>query len=672
MIVKRKDALRGLHGAVLLLFLGGGSCSALAATDGEANEFLDLDLTQLMNVTVTSVSKREQRLSEAAAAVYVISQEDIHRSGVTTIADALAMAPGLEVTKISASKWSVSSRGFPGLMSFKLLVLIDGRSIYSPLYSGVFWDQNNVMLEDIDRIEVIRGPGGTLWGANAVNGVINIITKGAENTQGGLVRFGLGNQEPFSAAGRYGGKISETTFARFYAMYEQHGSNRLASNGEDADDDWQPMQTGFRLDGKPGTGKEWTLQGDLYRNTGDQIISPYWVSSSIFPETRYDKIDTSGGNLLGRWQQTLSADSSITLQAYIDNSERDELLYDWQHQTLDFDLQYQTALGTRQQLTLGAGYRNVHIEVQSNDQIRLPDRTDDLYSTFIQDEINLVEETLWLTLGSKYEYNNYTGDEWQPSARLLWKAADNHSFWTSVARAVVTPTMAEQSARIVVGKDPRFPFPSEVTFTGQSSNGSEELWAYELGYRWQANQRLSLDLALFYNDYDNLFTVDQSTYPEMTFVNGVAGTGRGFEVASNWKAAAWLDFNLSYSYLDMRFKPKSGYSMEVLSSRYNDGSPQQQVSLRSSISLGKEWRLNLWGRYTDRITALDISQWSEVVIDGYFSVDANLIWTPNEHLEIMISGQNLTDSGQLQYISEYSTPPTEIESGVFGKMTWHF
>nr|WP_320011333.1 TonB-dependent receptor plug domain-containing protein [uncultured Desulfobulbus sp.] len=215
------------------------------------------------------MAKREQQLSDAAAAIFVITQEDLRRSGVTTIPAALAMAPGIQVAKISASKWSVSSRGFPGLMSNKLLILIDGRSVYSPLYSGVFWDQNIVMLEDVDRIEIIRGPGGALWGANAVNGVINIITKNAEETQGGLARVSVGDDEPFSTALRYGGKIGETTYARLYALYEDHGSNTLRTGGADADDDWQPLQAGFRMDGSPGAVREWTLQGDAYKNTGD-------------------------------------------------------------------------------------------------------------------------------------------------------------------------------------------------------------------------------------------------------------------------------------------------------------------------------------------------------------------------------------------------------------------
>jgi len=664
---------RDLYRASALLLSLALSLPAQAAADRQ-NELLDLDITQLMNITVTSVAKRDQRLVDAPAAVFVITQEDIRRSGVATVADALAMAPGIQVAKISASKWSVSSRGFGGYLSNKLLVLIDGRSVYSPLYSGVFWDSNSVMLEDVERIEVVRGPGGTLWGANAVNGVINIITKKAEQTQGGLVRVGGGDQETLSSAARYGGKISDTAFGRFYAMYNNHGSNSLVGNGADANDDWQPMQGGFRLDGKPGSMSEWTLQGDLYKNRGDQKIAPYWVSTPPFQLSIDDDVDVSGGNLLGRWKQEFSADSALTVQAYIDTTKRDELLFNWQYDTVDLDLQYETVLGQRQRLTLGGGYRSIQGEVNENFQVWAPDRNDVLYSAFVQDEINLVQERLWLTLGSKYEHNDYTGSEWQPSAKLLWKPEANHSLWTSVSRAVVTPTVLQRDARIVVGIIP-FPGVTAVSFAGTPDCGTEKLWAYEAGYRWQARSNLSFDLALFYNDYEDLFTVMPSaTSPDISWVNGVSGANQGLELSVDWQATSRLSFILAYAYLDSHLSADEGFSGELAGERYNQGSPQQQLSLRTSINLAEHWRLNLWGRYVDSTTTWDQSQqpWSAIELDDYFLLDANLIWTPNQHLELMLAGQNLLKSGQLQYRSEYSAPATEIEPGVYGKLTWRF
>lgn len=344
-----------------LLFSLAFALPAQAASERQ-NEFLDLDIAQLMNVTVTSVAKRDQRLADAPAAVFVITQEDIRRSGVTSIADALAMAPGIQVSQISASKWSISSRGFAGFTSNKLLVLMDGRSVYSPAYSGVFWDAQNTMLEDIDRIEVIRGPGGTLWGANAVNGVINIITKKAQDTQGGLVRASLGGEGSMSAAGRYGGKISETTFARFYVSYDDFAANRLQSTEADGNDSWQPKQTGFRMDGKPDGRREWTLQGDLYNNEGDQWVVPYWTSASAYPASLDDQWDAKGGNLLGRWRQELGPNQALTFKAYYDYNKRSDAVFNLEFNTIDLDLQYETKLGQRQNLTMGAGYRSIQGE----------------------------------------------------------------------------------------------------------------------------------------------------------------------------------------------------------------------------------------------------------------------------------------------------------------------
>ena len=668
--------------AVALLCVGGVDMARAT----ENNEYLDMDIGQLMNVTVTSVAKKAQPLSDAAAAVFVITQEDIRRSGVTTVPDALAMAPGLQVAKISASKWSVSSRGFAGLTSNKLLVLIDGRSVYSPGHSGVFWDTQNVMLEDVERIEVVRGSGGTLWGANAVNGAINIITKKAEDTQGALVRAGVGSQHTSSSAARYGGKISDVAYGRVYLTYDDHASNTLHQTGGDADDSSQPMQTGFRMDGKPGNGKEWTLQGDVYENSGDQMVFPYWTAESVVPAALFDEIDAKGANLLGRWRQELGDGKAVTFKAYYDNAQRDEAIYKLQFDTLDLDLQYETKLGQRQSLTMGTGYRSVQGSFDRTFQISLPDRSDSLYSAFLQDEINILADRLWLTLGSKYEHNDYTGSEWQPSAKLLWKPADRHSLWASAARAVRTPAIVEQYGRLTMARysipNPYVPagppLEGTVSFVGNPDFDSEIVNAYETGYRWQATDALSFDLALFYNDYDEIYTVKPPPTPSLDvdyeFVNGQSGHGYGFELAADWKARSWLSFILTYSYLQLDLTTDPMVGSQSGSALVEDAAPQQQLGLRSSILLAPDWRLNLWGRYVDDIAGRNSSDLlgQPVPIDAYCLLDANLIWTPNKHLEVMLAGQNLTNSGQLQYLSEYSTPATEIDRGVYGKVTWRF
>lgn len=664
-------------------FMFGAVGNGMAGTATAGNEYLDLDITQLMNVIVTSVAKRDQRLADAPAAVFVITQEDIRRSGVTNLADALAMAPGIHVAQISASKWSVSSRGFAGFTSNKLLVLIDGRSVYSPAYSGVFWDAQNTMLEDIERIEVVRGPGATLWGANAVNGVINIITKKAQDTQGGLVRTSLGDEGTMSAAGRYGGRISEHTFARFYVTYDDFAANRLHGTGAGGNDSWQPKQTGFRMDGRPGGSSEWTLQGDLYENEGDQWIAPYWTSNSPFYSTLDDQWDAKGGNILGRWRQELSGDRAITFKAYYDYNKRNDAVFNLEFSTIDLDLQYETKLGRRQNLTMGAGYRSIQGDFNETFQVFLPDRNDDLYSAFLQDEINLVADRLWLTLGTKYEHNDYTGSEWQPSARLLWKPGADHSLWGSIARAVRTPSIVEQYGRILMGRYPVYQGNSlvgagDINFVGNSDFDSEIVKAYELGYRWQANDRLSFDLAFFYNDYEGIYVTvasppDSGGNIDSDFVNGRSGNGQGFELAADWQARSWLSFALAYSYQELDLTSDAGIGVDAGHGWVSKSAPQNQVSLRTSIALAEDWRLNLWLRYVDEVSCQDSANLGDVMeLDDYVVFNANLIWTPAENLEFMLAGQNLTDSGQLRYLSEFQTPATEIERRVYGKFTWRF
>lgn len=659
-------------GFVLLLSAG---LPGIGIAADQQNDMLDLDIQQLMKVKVVSAAKRVQSLEDATAAVYVITKEDIHQSGVTTIADALALAPGLQVARISASKWSISSRGFAGFTSNKLLVMIDGRSVYSPGHSGTYWDSQNAMLEDVERIEVIRGPGGTLWGANAVNGVINIITKHSDDTQGRLVRVSAGDQEKFSTGLRYGGKLSDTASGRMYITYDDHGSNTLAGYGSDAHDGWQPFQGGFRMDGSPGSGKEWSLQGDMYDNGGDQIVFPYWTQNSPTPSWVNDSVNTKGGNLLGRWRQTLGEGNNLTFKTYYDYTDRQEKINKDTFNIADFDLQFETKASKSQNLTMGAGYRSIDGQFTRTYQVQLPDRSDNLYSAFLQDEINLVPDTVWLTLGSKYEHNDYTGNEWQPSGKLLWKPVEHHSIWTSVSRAVRTPTIVEQYGRVTVGVLPQGV--GDVAFVGNPNFDSEIVYAYEVGYRWQASKSLSFDCAVFYNDYDKIYTV-MPTYGmtgiDEKFVNAQHGAGYGFELVTDWKATSWLSFVASYSFLQLDLTTDAYVGSQYGSDFVEGTSPHHQASLRSSIAFAENWHLNIWTRYVDSIAnrnSADILG-SSIKIDSYLLFDANITWAPTKNIEFMLAGQNLLDEGRLQYVSEYSTPAEEIRRGVYVKATWRF
>ncbi|BHH85555.1 TonB-dependent receptor plug domain-containing protein [Desulforhopalus sp. 52FAK] len=676
----KKTLLRTLCMGTACL-MSGLPVSCFASGDSGENEYIDMDISQLMNITITSVSKKPQNLSDAAAAVFVITAEDIKSSGVTNVADALAMAPGLQVAKISSSKWSVSSRGFSGYTSNKLLILIDGRSVYSPAYSGTFWDQQNVLLEDIERIEVVRGPGGTLWGANAVNGVINIITKKAEETQGGLLVAGLGDQEKVLAGGRYGAKLGESTYGRLSLSYNDREENSLYSGGEDAGDDWQSMRGSFRVDGEQATKGNWTVQGALYKNDEDQIVSPYWTLEPPYLTSVNGSIEDEGANVLGRYEHAFTDDKILTVQAYYDYTDRSDDYYQQTFNIYDLDLQYQIGLGARNSLTMGTGFRWTDGDFSDSGQVVLSDRTDELYSAFVQDEITLVPDSIWFTLGTKWEHNDYTGAEWQPSARVLWKPAVNHSVWTSVARAVRTPSMVESGGEIVVAVVPTEFDVMQVNIVGNEDFESEELIAYEAGYRWQTSVDVSLDLAIFYNDYEQTYTVANvppATGFDLTFINGVTGESYGLEAVVDWKAADWLTFQAVYSYIDMSFELDDGVSETASSTIFTgyveNSSPQHQASLRSTVDIAKNWKVNLWLRYVDDIVVINSEDilGGELAVDDYFTLDANITWKITDSIELMLAGQNMLEDRQLQYASEYTTPPTAIERGFYGKVTWEF
>lgn len=667
-----------LHPVVLTWWAVASAANASPAIEESENQFLDMDITQLMEVTITSVAKKPQSLADAAAAVFVITQEDIRRSGVTSIPDALAMAPGIQVAKISSSKWAVSSRGFGGYTSNKLLVLMDGRSVYTPAFSGTFWDMNTTMLEDIERIEVIRGPGATVWGANAVNGVINIITKKAEDTQGGLVRAGIGDQETFMGATRYGAQIGESTYGRFYVTGNDRDSNLLADTKEDAYDGWSNIQGGFRLDGTLAARTEWTVQGDLYKNSGDELTYPYWSDTSPYLSANYGDLDSDGANLIASLQQKLDNGDQLSLKAYYDYNNRDNALWGQTFTTLDFELQYETMLGQRNNLTMGTGYRYIDGDFVETYNVVLSDQSENIYSAFVQDEFTWLEDILWVTTGVKYEHNDFTGSEWQPSVRVMWKPHEEHSLWGAVSRAVRTPSMVENNGAVTIGVIPTDYGLQKINMTGTENFDSEELVAYEMDYRWQVTSRFFVDMALFYNEYEGIYSLDASGDPYDTnvyFKNLYDGSGKGVELAANWQPTNWLSFMFTYSYLDLDLDLGQNLvltSYEEMQNVFEVNSPEHQLSLRTSIELTSDLQLNLWGRFVDETKSTRLTIYELKTVPSYWLFDANIIWTPVEDLEVMLAGQNLLNSSELEYIPEWITPAIEIERSVYGKITWKF
>ena len=648
---------------------------ALASIPVQAaeNDMLDLDLSSLMQIQITSAGRKAQNLADVPAAVYVINQKSIKNSGATSIPEVLRMVPGLQVARISSSKWAITSRGFNGTFANKLLVQIDGRSVYTPSYSGVYWDVQNVVLEDVERIEVIRGPGATLWGSNAVNGIINIITKQSSDTQGGLMSGGVGNQEKLLATARYGTQFNKNTYARFYVNRHDQKAYKLLADKTDAYDDWDMSSGGFRLDGDHDLNNSWTLQGDLYHGQNDQIDT-LWIETPPYANSRIENTaSTYGHNLLARWTHKSSEKSSKTIQIYYDFTNRDESYLEQTNHTLDIDLQHRFQLGVTHDIVWGLGYRLNKDDFENTYQVGVTSEktTTNTISAFLQDEITLLANKVWLSLGSKFEHNEYTGYEAQPNIRILFKPQENHSLWASISRAVRTPSRMESSGRITTAVIP--PTPIRISIFGNSNFDSEELTAYEIGYRHNPFPNFSLDLALFYNDYSKLQSYSQESYvAPIFFCNTMEGETYGIELTAKWLPTTWLETEWSYSYINLSMDDaqKTGFSPVTT---VEGSSPSNQISGRAQIEIFENLHLNLWGRYTDKLTASSVTAvQNNIIVSDYFSLDANIKWVLIEGVELTIAGQNLLDSKHLEFVSEQFTLPTEIERSIYAKLNWKF
>jgi iron complex outermembrane receptor protein len=457
-----------------------------------------------MKVEVYSVSKHAQAVAEAPAAVTVIGQDDIQRSGMNSIPELLRLVPGLDVARINSNQWAISSRGFNDLYANKLLVMMDGRSVYTPLFSGVYWDTLDYVMPDLDHIEVIRGPGATLWGSNAVNGVINITTKSARDTQGWLVD-GLGGNETQQGEIRYGGAIDSNTFFRVYGKYRNFEDFPNAA-GDDQHDGWQDFRGGFRIDRYAGENDTLTLQGDAYSDrTGQTIDAP--VLTPPFRSAVYAENDFSGANILGRWTHVVSPTSDMSLQFYYDRQDRPDVQLGYSLDTFDLDFQHRFQLAQNNEVIYGGDARFMmdHIENTQLGTFSPTSRNDYLVSGFIQDDVTLVPDKLHFIAGTKLEQNSYSGFEYQPSGRLLWTPNESNSVWGAVSRAVRTPSRWEQDSQIIFSTMPTAQgIPAQIDTIGNKGFDSEAMTAYELGYRVRATQAVTIDSSVFYDSYDKL------------------------------------------------------------------------------------------------------------------------------------------------------------------------
>lgn len=643
------------------------AADSMAAANGK--EIMDMDLEALMKIQVTSVSKRPEKLSDAAAAIYVITQEDIRRSGVTSIPEALRLAPGMEVARQDSHTWAISSRGFNDEFANQLLVLIDGRSVYTPLFAGVYWDVQDLPLEDINRIEVIRGPGAALWGANAVNGVINITTKKAKDTQGLLLTAGAGNEERGFGTVRYGGKAGERAFYRVYAKYLNRDDSALP-NGSDAHDSWSKWQGGFRFDFEPTEQNLFTLQGDIYTGRLNQaVIVP--LQAAPFSQELRDKVNVSGGNILGRWTHQFSANSDLALKLYYDRTDRDRVVFAERRDTFDLDLQHHFQLGDRQDIVVGLGYNITSDELDNTFAVMFHParRTSSLYSAFVQDEIEVIRDKLRLTLGTKLEHNDYTGWEVQPSVRLSASITKRQTAWFAASRAISTPSRAEDDIRINRSFGPFL-----VSQFGSRQMDSKELIAFELGYRIQPHDRVTLDLATFYNLYDRQRSLEPGAPratpppPHMPFTinNLIEGETYGAELSGSFQLTDWWRARVNYTVLSIQLHKKAGSNDTIAEGAEHD-SPNHQVGIRSLMDLPHHLELDLGFRYVDALSnpLRDVP--------SYSAFDARLGWRPNKNWEFSIVAQNIFDNRHKEFSPSYiQTQITEVETSVYGKITFRF
>jgi len=641
-----------------------------------------MSLEELMNQDVTSVSKAPEPLGQAPAAIQIITNDEIRRSGASSLPEALRLADNLEVAQDNSHDWNISARGFNTGLSNKLLVLIDGRTVYTPLFSGVIWDVQNVMLEDVDRIEVISGPGGTLWGANAVNGVINIITKDAEETQGWFVDAGGGTELQDFGDVRYGGQLAPNVYYRVYGSYFDEGNEVYSSGtlrgkmtGSPADDSWSQGRGGFRIDTDGPSDDKFTLQGDYYNGSANEPLPMVGVQVE------------SGENVLGRWSHTFPTDSDMSLQLYYDRTNLSEpelgmidapagFLSD-DLDTYDLNFQHRFSIGDRNSIIWGLGYRFTHDAVGNSPfaQIFPSTLNQSLYSTFVQDEIKL-QDDLFFTLGTKLEHNDYTGFEVQPSGRLQWNVTPKQMVWAAVSRAVRTPSRLDRGLDETTDLPPADHIPTLLE--GSTSFESETLIAYELGYRAQLGDKISGSVSTYYNDYSNIRSTTLEGTPAtldlpIVFQNNLEGATDGVEVSADYQMLDWWRWHVGYDFLQENIHVKPGET-DFTNGLNETADPKNQFSIRSSMDLPQNIEFDTGLRWVDDLTINNGP--TAATVPSYFELDARLAWHPTKNLELSVVGQNLLHDYHVEYGFPQSSPidtqQEAIQRSVYGKITWRF
>jgi iron complex outermembrane receptor protein len=645
---------------------------------------IDQPLEELMSVVVTSASKKEQSLAETAAAAYVITADDISRSGASNIPEALRLAPGVQVSAIGNNKWSVSIRGFADRFANKLLVLVDGRSVYEPLFSGVLWEALDIPLENIARIEVIRGPGASIWGANAVNGVINIITKSPFDIQGGKVSVATGSELKGYGLARYGWSPNPDTGVALYAKAHYYAPAERVGGGEN-NDNWQSQTAGFKVERLLERGTL-HVQGDVSKTHAGDEVSMISAPPAMALTQSTEKV--SAGNLMARWEAQAGEDRQDSLQFYLDHSNYDNVTLSQRRTTANLEYQQRRKLGDRHDLIWGLGYRHndVHVGISPLFTINNADNRMSLYSVYAQDEITLQPERWRLSLGARLDHNDYTGFEFQPNLRLMWTPDERNSVWLSLAKAMRTPSVAERGATVNVYANPAGAPPFVPPSLVQSVSGDqqdEKLNALDLGWRHQFTPKTSLDLAAFYYRYDRLRGASTAA-PQPVWLSGMPGVPTAFpdyvliqtqpnnansadvsglEASLDWRPTTAWRLQGNYSWL--LYRVHTADSPNQVPSDYTDVSPTNQVSLRSSLDLSHNLRWDAWLRHVSRIKSYGIP--------AFTTLDMRLAWQAGKDLEIALVGQNLLDKVHPEFATQYFvSTPSEIERSAYVKVDWKF
>jgi iron complex outermembrane receptor protein len=673
----------GLAGAVLRRTARAALLALLASLmltawpQQKSTDLTNESIEDLMNIQVTSVSKTEQNLSQAASAVFVITPDDIRHSDATNIPELLRMVPGLDVARINANTWAVSTRGFNARFSSELLVLMDGRTVYTPTTGGVFWDVLDLPLGNVERIEVIRGPGASVWGANAVNGVINIITKKASETQGTLLVAGDGNVEQGFGTIQYGGRAGKSTDYRVYAKYLNQG--RFPSlAGADGGDGWRMLRGGFRSDSVLSSKDTLMFQGDLYRGREGTPTSEFVFTPAPVAQNLDLLVNLSGGFLQGVWNHTLSSHSNTSLQLSYDAYERNDQLRE-SRRTFDLDFQHNFSGWTRQNIVWGLTYRYSASRSDGILGISLvpADLNTQLFSSFIQDEIAIVPDRLFLTVGAKLEHNYYTGFGTMPGARVAWTPTKRHTLWAAISKTERTPSETDVALRAPAGL---FPGPGGIpvllTLFGNPHIDNEESVDYEMGYRTMVSRQLSIDFTAYYNEYSHQETSEPSTpflvntpsphlVLPLVFENLMHGETHGMEIAVNWKAADRWTLSPGYAFeqIHMHLAPTSQDTTSV--SEAQGSSPVNAAQLRSHLALAP--------RLTWDTSAYFVGRLTDPEEPSYTRLDTGLSWELGERIGLRLVGQNLLRDRHEEFVDTTgSTMSTLIKRSAYAKVEWRF